>query len=360
MDKTKESPYQKYRTYKIQKGDTLASVARDLGVKAKELRWYHNMYCELQDLIEEDFKSYSQFLILAPEKYSGQRKEKEEKKAQKVSLASDYKLPFAADRINEDYKVQYTTIVGNEVDTLEMEISVKWLATDKNSFHLFEINRRAIYINNKVPDTIMDKLAAKTAKVLYPLKIVVDDSGKWIDLFNYDEIESRWGKVKSEILDYYEGAVVEKYIEHVECTLESSERLLGSLCADYFVRAFFNGIHVGYTADYEFQKDLSFPLEKETESVFRVEHKMYPNLDNDGNIRIEQKGNYIDSGVGFLYGHAHLKVNYNAAYSLNSDTYTIEKMNLECSIEKVQPIKTTIEIELLKIKKDKLIENYEK
>ena len=78
---------------------------------------------------------------------------------------------------------------------------------------------------------------------------------------------------------------------------------------------------------------------------------MSPNLDDAGYIRIEQKGNYTYSGFGFLYGHAHLKVNYNAVYSLNSDAYIIEKMNLECNIDKVEPVRTTIEIELLKMKK---------
>ncbi|WP_163400380.1 LysM peptidoglycan-binding domain-containing protein [Flavobacterium fluviatile] len=341
--------YNKIRTYKIKKGDTLESVAAELGYEAQELRRYHNMYCDISDLIEADFNRHLEFLILSPPKSED---EEVKKKPQKVSLGENYKLPILPKQIDESYKVKYTYEVGEEIDVTEMKISVRWLATDKNKYHLFEINRAPdIYINGKIPDTLMDGLAAKTAEVLYPLKIVVDEFGKWIDLHNHAEIESRWGKIKIEILDYYEGKVVEKYIEHVESTLESSERLLSSLRSDYFLRAFFNGIHVGYTADYGFEKDLSFPLQKETESVFRVQHKMAPNLDDTGHIRIEQKGNYTDSGFGFLYGNAHLKVNYNAVYFLNSDTYSIEKMNLECNIENAQPVRTTIEIELLKIEK---------
>lgn len=347
IEESEKSIYTKHRTYKIKKGDTLESVAIDLGFDAQELRRYHNMYCDISDLIEADFSRHLEFLILAPT-----RNEDEEvnKKPQKVSLGENHKLPFLPKQIDESYKVKYTYEVGEETDVTEMKISVRWLATDKNKYHLFEINRAPdIYINGKIPDTLMDGLAAKTAEVLYPLKIVVDEFGKWIDVHNHGEIESRWEMIKSEILDYYEGEVVEKYIEHVESTLENSERLLSSLRSDYFLRAFFNGIHVGYTADYKFDKDLSFPLQKETESVFRAQHKMAPNLDDAGYIRIEQKGNYTDSGFGFLYGNAHLKVNFDAVYSLNSDTYNIEKMNLECNIEKVEPIKITIEIGLLKI-----------
>nr|WP_315238858.1 LysM domain-containing protein [uncultured Flavobacterium sp.] len=352
IEEAEVSFHGRHRTYKVKKGDTLESVSLELGIAASELRRYHNMYCEIPDLIEADFKRHLEFLILAPEKSEASKSDIIDEKPREVSLGKNYRLPFTPEQVDQSYKVKYTYEGEAGIDVTEMQINVKWIAADKNKFHLFEINRGSdIYINGKIPDTMIDGLAAKTAEVLYPLKIVVDEFGKWVDIYNHAEIEGRWGKIKSEILDYYEGEVVEKYIEHVERTLESSERVLRSLRSDYFLRAFFNGIHVGYTADYEFEKDLSFPLQKETESVFRVQHKMAPNLDDAGYIRIEQKGNYTDSGFGFLYGHAHLKVNYNAVYFLNSDAYTIEKMNLECNIDKVEAIRTTIEIELLKMEK---------
>ncbi|WP_163411318.1 peptidoglycan-binding protein LysM [Flavobacterium ajazii] len=353
IEESEKPAYTKHRFYEIKKGDTLESVAVELGFDAHELRRYHNMYCDISDLIEADFSRHLEFLILTPVKSED---EVINKKPKKVSLGKNYRLPFTPEQTDESYKVKYTYECGDEIDVTEMKISVKWLASYKNKYHLFEINRASdIYINGKMPDTLMDGLAAKTAEVLYPLKIVVDEFGKWIDIYNHDEIESRWGKIKSEILDYYEGEVVENYIKHTEDTLKSSERVLTSLRSDYFLRTFFNGLHVGYTANYEFERDLLFPLQKETESVFRVQHKMAPDLDDAGNIKIEQKGNYTDSGFGFLYGNAHLKVNYNAVYFLNSDTYTVEKVNLEWNIDNAEPVKTAIEIELLK--RDKVIES---
>ncbi|MDY0989818.1 peptidoglycan-binding protein LysM [Flavobacterium sp. CFBP9031] len=348
IDKPEESTYDKFRTYKIKKGDTLASVARDLGVEADELRWYHNMYCEIQDLIEADFKSYSRFLILAPEKYIEDRKEKEEKKGQKVTLASNHILPFVADRINKDYKVQYTTVFGDQVDTLEMETSVKWLATDKNSFHLFEINRDAIKVNNELPDTVMDELAAKTAKVLYPLKIVADNTGKWIAVYNFDEIENRWKDIKEAILDYYEGEVVENYIDHADYALESSDSLFKFLASDYFLRTFFNGIHVGYTANFSFKNEVFFPLEKDEESKFEVEQKINTLLDESNLIKVEQIGHFVDDGTEASFGFDPWKGNYKASYFLDEDTYCIEKVNLECNIEYDEAIKVIIQIESIK------------
>ncbi|MBF4505750.1 peptidoglycan-binding protein LysM [Flavobacterium sp. JLP] len=341
------SYYGKFRTYKIMEGDKLQSVAQKLGISARELRRYHNMYCLVADLIEHDFKRYSKFLILAPEKSISDANEVIAKTPKNVSLGKDNKLPFLPRGIDKEYKVKYISNVDDQSDVIEMNVRVKWLATDKNNFHLFEINRRSVYINNTKPNIIMDELAVKTGEFLYPLKIVVDESGKWIDIYNYDEIQCRWKDKKEEILDYFEGEVTEKYVEKIEYTLKNSERLLASLCSDYFLRTFFNGINVKYTADYGFQKDLIFPLEKEAESVFRVHHKIAPNLDCTGFIKIEQEGQYVDSGYGFMYGYSSAKVIYKGIYFLNPNTYTIEQMNLECNIENKKNIKTTIRVELL-------------
>ena len=349
IDESEVSSYDKHRTYKIRKGDTLQSVANELGLDAQELRRYHNIYCEIPDLIEADFKSHLKLLILAPEKEQTSKKEEIEKKPEKVSFGDNYKLPFLSGSIKKEYKVQYTTEVGEGIDVLELEVSVEWLAMDKKGFHLFEINRGTdIYINFKEPDAVMDELDAKTAEILYPLKIVVDESGKWIDIFNYDEIVTRWKQVKREILDYYDGEVAETHIELIEYALEDSDTLLATLSSDYFLRAFFNGIHVAYTADYMLEDTISFPLEKDKEAVYEIEQKVVPYLDESGFIKVEQKGDYVDSDFNKLYRHNVFKGKYSAEYFLNEDSYCIEKMNLECFIDGDEMIKTTIIIEPLK------------
>lgn len=352
IDETEVSYYDKHRTYKIRKGDTLQSVASELGIDAKELRRYHNIHCTISDLIEADFKIHLEFLILATEKDKTSKKEEIEKKTKKVSFGDDYKLPFLFGNVKKDYKIAYTTEFGDEIDILELEASVEWLAVDKNGFYLFEIIRGGnIYINFKEPDAVMDELDGKTAEILYPLKIVVDESGKWIDIFNYNEIVSRWKHIKREILDYYESEVTENHIDAIEYALEDSKILFATLSSDYFLRTFFNGIHVAYTANLKLEDTISFPLEKNKEAVYEIEQKVAPYLDEAGFIRVEQKGDYVDSEFNKLYKHYHFKGNYNAVYYLNADTYCIEKVNLECFIDGDEMIKTTIVIEPMKKEK---------
>jgi hypothetical protein len=345
IEEAEVSYYGSHRTYKVKKGDTLKSVSLELGIAASELRRYHNIYCDIPDLIEADFKRHLEFLILAPEKSPAEILEAEVKTKQKVSLGKENKLPFLPHEISKEYKVEYTTEVGDQIDTIEIEVSVKWLASDKNKFHLFEINRQSIYINNEIPDTVMDELAAKTATVLYPLKIVVDESGKWIDIHNYSEIIGRWQDVKAQILDYYEGEIIQIYIEQTESALENIDTLLKSMASDYFLRAFFNGLHVVYTDDYAFENDVFFPVQKDEESLFVVEQKIDPFLEESYLVKVEQKGGYKDNESEANFGYDLRKGYYNATYLLDKDYYWIEKIKIECRIDYDDPIKISISVE---------------
>lgn len=344
-DQSETSLYSKHRTYIIDKGDTLESVAQDLGIAARELRRYHNIYCNIPDLIEADFKSHLKLLILAPEKSA--ESENEITTSIKVTLSDDYTLPFLPSGLNNNYKVHYTTQVGDQFDTIALKINVKWLAVDKNKFHLFEINRDpTIYINGKAPDTMMEELAAKTAEVIYPLKIIVNATGKWIDIYNYEEIIKRWKTTKREILDYYEGEVTQTYIDHTEYALDSSNNLLKSLASDYFLRAFFNGIHVSYFINHSFNDKVTFPLEKNEESKFKVLQEVSTYLNDADLIEVKQNGDYIDTNFNEDFGFNPWQGSYSANYLLNSDYYSIERVHLECSIEYDDPVKVTITIDL--------------
>ncbi len=252
------------RTYAIQNGDTLQKVAQQLGMTPQELRRFHNIYCEIPDLIEADFPQHLKIVLLSPDKNDTSTNNVTEKKPKKVSFIKGYCLPFLPANIKKNYDVVYVLEDGEEKDTLRFESSVKWLGADPKGFHFFEIDRLSkISINNAEPDTIMEELAVKTAEVLYPLQIIVDDTGKWIDIHNYKEIVDRWETTKSEVLDYYEGEVADIYVEHTENSLTTRKVLMASFRSDLFLRTLFNGIHVDYTAEHTFTNTNTFPLVKD-------------------------------------------------------------------------------------------------
>ncbi|KAF2333766.1 LysM peptidoglycan-binding domain-containing protein [Flavobacterium daemonense] len=343
-----EEYYGRFKTYRIEKGDTPQSVAKKLGISLQELRRYHNMHCKLADLIEADFKGYTKLIILAPEKSELELEADEirEKKPKKVAFGKDNKLPFQPRGISRDYSVKYTYNIGNLTDALEMGVRVRWLATDNNNYHFFEIRKSInLFIDDKAPDRLMDDIGVKLVQVLYPLNIVVDNEGKWIDIHNYEEIVSRWKNKKEKIVEYYNGGITPKYIEHCELSLASSEQLLKSLYSDHFLRSFFNGMYIKHTDDFVCESEISFPLERNKESKFQIQQKVDPYLNDSNLIKVQQNGDYINLNIHSNLGFELFDGDYNATYFLTPDLYFIKNMNVECKIDFNKAIKLLIEVE---------------
>lgn len=346
--------YGQFITYKIAKGDTLQSVSKKLNIDIQKLRRYHNMHCKLSDLIEGDFKHYSKFLILSPEKSQIESNVIIEKQVQKVIFGKDNKLPFVPRGISKEYSVKYTFEVGDKVDKMEMAVRVKWIATDKNKYHLFEIKRSLnLFIDDDEPDRMFDELGAKLVEVLFPLKIIVDEAGKWIDIYNYNEIVSRWEEKENEIFEYYkkDSKVSQELIRFIEYVLTSSDKLFEMLRSDYFLRSFFNGIHTTYRDDYFLNQEISFPIEKNVKSIFEIEQEVNPFLNDNNLIVVEQNGDYLNSVEGIDFSGKFWNGKYSAKYFLSSDSYFIENINLDCTIEYDEPIKISLIVEALKKEK---------
>jgi len=358
IEESEVPSYDNYRTYKIRKGDTLQSVANELGIDAKELRRYHNIRCNIPDLIEDDFKSYLELLILAPEKSDVIALE--EKKPKKVMFGSKaFTIPFYPININNSYKVEYIIDKGdNKIKHLEYNASVKWLNADKNGICFFEIDRLSkVLIDGKGAETKVEVLAEMTANILYPMQVVVDQSGNWIDIFNYNTIRKRWEDEKIKVLDYYEGKHVLKYIDAVEYTLRDEESLMKSLSDDWFLTAFFNGIHTCYGSDLVIEKDTHFPIMPKKAIVnTNAEQKIEEYLDEANLIVIKQKGEFTDEDLKekFLIDDE-IAGYYSAEYSLNPNHYSIEKIVLECALNLDSPKKVNIEISNLNDKKEVVI-----
>jgi hypothetical protein len=337
------------RTYAIQKGDTLQKVAQELGIAPQELRRHHNIYCVIPDLIEADFPSHLKVLLLPPTKDEVTANSSINIKPRKVSFINGHTLPFLPAGSKRKYDVHYVLENGEEKDTINFEATVKWIAVDPKGFHFFEIDRLTkTYINNSEPDTMLEELAAKTAEILYPLQIIVDHTGKWIDIHNYKQILERWKNKKRQIVDYYEGEVTQIHLEHTEQSLTSKAALNESLRSDLFLRALFNGINVDYSAEHTFENNITFPLVKEEEASFLVEQKVAPILEDDEWIKIEQKGDYIDTDFDIDFEFDPWEGNYNATYFLNPNSYCVEKMELECVIYYDSPIRAILNINEIK------------
>jgi len=359
INESDEQSYdKKYRCYKIRKGDTLQSVALELGKESQELRHYHNMRCAIPDLIEEDFKSHLELLILAPEEEESVEKSEKTTRKKVVFGSESFTIPFYPVNVNNSYGVKYSFQKGDEIKLLEYQASVNWLQADKNGICFFEINRLSkVKINGKEAETKVDILAEMAASVLYPLQVVVDQNGNWIDILNFETIKERWEYKKNEIVELNDGKNVLNYISEIEETLKDADSLLETFSDDWFLKTFFSGVHTCYGPNLAIEKEISFPImPKKAVVAIDVEQKIEEHLDDANLILIRQKGEITDEKIkdDFLLDSDVLG-NYEAEYYLNPNHYAIEKIILQCTLDTYSSRKVTIEINNLKEKKDTVL-----
>lgn len=343
----------KHFTYKIQKGDTPTSVANKLEITLYELRLYHNFNCiEDCDVINADFPSHLQFVLLKPTKQESDC-EQENSKPVKVIFDNEFKIPFDNVRGKNTYMVLQTIENDKHLQTIKYKASVECIKKDKNGYSLFEIDRVSkVYLNNAQTDTITDTLAEEVSSVLYPLLIVVNQEGEWIDIHNFDEIGERWILKRKRILEKNEGEAINKYLNAVDSILNDVENLLQNLSDDWFLKVFFNGIHTTYTSDLSFIAEADFAITPKDEAlIFKVTQKIDEYLNDTNMIVIEKKGTLANTSEETTLEENNFSGNYHSIYHLNPNTYTIECASLECNISGNATKKATVKIYNLNDKK---------
>lgn len=353
-----EPSYEDYLTYKIKKGDTLLSVAMQLGIEPSFLRSHHNRFCpSIKDLIEVDFPYHLEYVILAPVEVELTDDEKEKSRKKIHQGDSVFSLSLANPQINNTYGVLYTIENGEVTTTLKQKINVNWKGRSENNFYFFELDRIGnIYINDTAADSMVEDIAEKASAALYPLLVVVDQNGKWVYINNFNQIEERWQETKKQILKYYKGDHVEKYLSIYDKNLENSDTLFLSLSKDWFLNAFFNGFHVQYPHTLSIQKEIEFPFLAKTENLNYLVNQQFDDrfdIDNflviniNGKLNDERTKSDFENELSLPvreYSDQKVSGDYRAKYFLNPLNHMPESIFCSCTLALDTPQKYTVSI----------------
>lgn len=346
----------KHKIYTIQKGDTLQSVAKQLNLTPEEIRAYHNIYCELPDLIGYDFSNNLKTLILS------QTPREDKENVSKRSAPNFIQLKSILKKIN--YGVMFTVTTGDEVTTMHYEVSVQCVDKQPSEHHLFEINRVSkIFINHVEADTIINELAEKVSESLYPLVLVVNKNGRWEEVYNTVEIKKRWANHKQKIVAEYQGREIENYLAVFEQSIDNKSSLNESLQKDWFLNAFFSGIYMKHNEELTSESTVDFPLLVNSNPLrYSINQTIDKYLDESNNICLSRDGilkddrckadfenelsfsNY-DSQMGQELEKA--TGNFKANYFLNPNNNTIKTMLMECDVKLDVPKKLEIVIAVI-------------
>lgn len=346
-----------FKKYKIQKGDTLSSVAKKFNCKEYDLKSHHNVYCEIKDLIGLDFPEHLRELILPSFEFN--QKEDNIILQRPVNLGSKGKLELYPSTLNRNYGVFIVLEKGDDSQTIKYEINLRYIR-QQESERVFELNRISkIYINDEEADAIADVLAVKVAQVLYPLQILIDENGSFSGIANYEQIKQRWEAVKESIYEEYEGEWVEKYIELNEEVLNEKESIEFSLLDDYFIRAYFNGIYTEYPDKKSKNSEIKFPVLNDVSDInYTVKSEIEEYYDESNFIVLNQNGTInedrakedLESKFNFPFyastdsSYTLAEGSYRGKYFLNASDRSIEAAYVEALVELDSPEQIKVSI----------------
>ncbi len=137
---------------------------------------------------------------------------KEEKKGLTIKP-----VKFNPINIRRTYGISLKFQEGNNIRETQIHYKMDaiHLYANDDDTHILELCKQQIYINEKSPDSIMEELADKCGKVLYPLHIKVDANGQLLGITNQPMIKQRWELAKKQLAKEFTGKEVQLLLKNM-------------------------------------------------------------------------------------------------------------------------------------------------
>lgn len=345
----------KYNIYKLKENDTLINVAKRLEKTPQEVAHFHNVFANQESLIGVTFPKDLQELYI-PRSIN----EKELEHLPKVKFNGGTKLGIKSFKNVLLYQVKNQIFSQKKIYKYNYQIEVKYIKKVKENYW-FEVNKL-----NKVKDNKLDgnlyNVIEKTEEVFYPLQLLISEEGNLIEIYKHEEIVERWPKLKTSILEEFEGIVIENYLLYYEKNIFDKEKLQTLLFKDVFLNTYFSQVYIDYSSQYNVKRPLYFPLISRIKDVeYEVEQKIDPYVSKEKQIHIEINGHVNDKRVKldfesnldmpffsrFENSNEKVEGKFKAKFNLNSNKFFIEKAELISELELDSIQKNEISIELI-------------
>jgi hypothetical protein len=279
---------EKYLIYKIEKGDTVESLAVALNITPFEVRGFHNTCCKKEDTIGHDLPPHLTELYISPHIFG-----LDKLKNLKTKYVPGYDL-----QLKKDQKKRYGVKIENYDDedlnnTIHYEIDVVCVFAGDKKFVL-ELDRKQIYIDNAAPDTLIEQLADQAGKCMFPIQISMNDYGQIGAIENYKQIKKRWLQEKNNLEDYYKGAVAEKIIQNIESVFLDENYLKQSLYKNWFFCLYFAPLYNVYKKNIEAIVQREYPVFGNNSVKYEAVHKAATFLTDTNKVIVDAKGSAID------------------------------------------------------------------
>lgn len=179
----------------------------------------------------------------------------------KVPFEDNFSLNFGASDQKRTYGFSCEDFENDVLkNQIFYEVEINFLKDRYGRNCVFEINRKQIYVNNKVADLKIEQITDQAAQTIFPLQIKTKSNGEIEEILNHSSVKKRWLDKKPHFQKYYKGEKIAKVIAKIDTLLLSDVLLKEFLTQSWFFHLFFKPLYVSYTQKLSFKHIWKSPV----------------------------------------------------------------------------------------------------
>jgi len=253
------------RIYKVKKGDTLQLIAEKLQISVNDLRHYHNMRCELWELLEQKLTSKTERIIVPSEEELASLQGHQQAVQKELERPSRYlDKKFYA----KDYDVKEVVITSDKEVKTDYSLSLQMEKAEKGWSMI-------VNTTYEEADTKFTELATACMQAIQPLKYHLSINGGITDIENHREIIEQFTQKHTDIEGYFEGELAKSYTDAFYEKLIDKEYILERLQMSFLNQVFFPSMEWFHKDNEKWEEEFCpvqgsafIPYELETEVIF--------------------------------------------------------------------------------------------
>lgn len=212
-----------------------------------------------------------------------------------TNALDNYHLRLNPKSLNATYGCSVFFDDGKSQNEVRYKLDISFIGDLENEIRSYRIQRdKNIYVNDKKPDTFVDKLAFEVSQCLYPLDIRTSKNGKLLAILNFEDIILRWNRTKECLQEDYKSKLTTKYIKATETSLQSEVMLLKKISKDWFINLYFNDLYKFYSENFYIDEKVEYPIVGTIKPItYKVRSTIASNEDTK-DIRLDVKGTIDD------------------------------------------------------------------
>jgi hypothetical protein len=222
-------------TYQVKEGDSLESVAVQLGISAEALKRYHNTYCDLKNLIGIDLRGVHEVMIPPREKITELKEDQRQ-----ITLSSNLPSFYLTEGFYaSSYEATERFEQQDEEDlTIDYSVSVKLREMADKGF-LAEVKTSGFKKNGQSSDDKISMLSLACMESISPIVFIVPAQGKIKGFYEHNALIKKFENKRPDLEDFFIGDISKAYFDRFHKSIANENYLMRQFRSELLYQVLF-------------------------------------------------------------------------------------------------------------------------